>query len=126
MEQMSFKSDPFMKKARWFKALAHPERLRILDALRRDEACVCHLENLLGRPQPYISQQLRVLREAGIVGARRQGANVFYYITDDQALRVLDTVLGPAEESSMSPRTFSCRCPKCQVGDEGVVTAFHV
>ena len=49
------------------KLLAHPERLRILDAVRRGRECVCHLEVLLGKPQPYVSQQLRLLRDAGII-----------------------------------------------------------
>jgi len=35
------------------KVLAHPERLRILDVLRHEPECVCHLEALLGKPQPY-------------------------------------------------------------------------
>ena len=54
------------------KLLAHPERLRILDAVRRDAECVCHLEALLGKPQPYVSQQLRLLRDAGLIEDRKQ------------------------------------------------------
>ena len=59
------------------KLLAHPERLRILDAIRRDSECVCHLEALLGKPQPYVSQQLRLLRDAGVIVDEKQGQNVF-------------------------------------------------
>lgn len=55
------------------KLLAHPERLRILDAVRRDSECVCHLEALLGKPQPYVSQQLRLLRDAGVIIDEKQG-----------------------------------------------------
>ena len=47
------------------KLLSHPVRLQILDALRREARCVCHLETVLQRPQPYISQQLAVLRSEG-------------------------------------------------------------
>ena len=64
------------------KLLAHPERLRILDALRRDAECVCHLETLLGKPQPYVSQQLRILRDAGVIADEKQGQNVFYRLND--------------------------------------------
>lgn len=55
-----------------FSLLAHPARLRILDLLRRGEAGVCHLQAALGVPQPYVSQQLRVLGEAGLVSQRRE------------------------------------------------------
>ena len=58
------------------KLLSYPERLRILDVLRQDTECVCHLEALLDKPQPYVSQQLRVLREAGIIQDEKHGHNV--------------------------------------------------
>jgi len=61
-----------------FHLLSHPARLRILDELRRDEACVCHLQAVLGRPQAYVSQQLRVLREAEVVVDRKDGLLVYY------------------------------------------------
>lgn len=47
--------------------LSLPARLRIVDMLRHREECVCVLQEALGRPQPYVSQQLRVLRKAGII-----------------------------------------------------------
>jgi hypothetical protein len=50
-----------------------PARLRIVDMLRRREECVCALQEALDRPQPYVSQQLRVLCKAGIVEWRRGG-----------------------------------------------------
>ncbi len=56
-----------------YKALAHPTRLAILDLLRDGEHCVCHLEAFLGLRQAYISQQLLILREAGLVQDRRDG-----------------------------------------------------
>ncbi len=97
--------------------LAHPERLRILDAVRRDSECVCHLEALLGKPQPYVSQQLRLLRDAGIIADEKQGQNVFYRLDDDAVRRWLDAVLGPAagEHPAMAQhkRVIACVCPKC-------------
>jgi len=54
----------YQGQAKILRALAHPVRLRILDILARQEACVCHLEAVLKRPQPYVSQQLAALREA--------------------------------------------------------------
>jgi DNA-binding transcriptional ArsR family regulator len=94
-----------------FRALAHPGRLQILDELRRAEACVCHLQTVLRRPQAYISQQLRVLREAGIVTDDKDGLNVYYRLSDPQVERLLKEVLGPAGESRGLP---NCPCPHCQ------------
>jgi len=100
------------------KLLAHPERLRILDVLRRDAECVCHLEALLGKPQPYISQQLRYLRQAGLIMDEKQGQNVFYRLVDAEIVSWLDCVLGPiiGEHPAMTAhkRLISCVCPKCE------------
>lgn len=97
--------------------LAHPERLRILDAVRRDSECVCHLEALLGKPQPYVSQQLRLLRDAGIIADEKQGQNVFYRLDDEAVRGWLDAVLGPAAgehpDMAQHKRVITCVCPKC-------------
>lgn len=99
------------------KLLAHPERLRILDVLRRDAECVCHLEALLGKPQPYVSQQLRFLRQAGLIVDEKEGQNVYYRLVDPEVVRWLDQVLGPAqgEHPAMAAhkRVIACPCPKC-------------
>jgi ArsR family transcriptional regulator len=67
----------FQLQAKLFRVLAHPVRLQILTILAKHEACVCHLEALLGRPQPYVSQQLATLREAGLVQDRREGTLIY-------------------------------------------------
>lgn len=111
------------------KLLAHPERLRILDALRRDAECVCHLEALLGKPQPYVSQQLRILRNAGVIRDEKQGQNVFYRLTDADLPLWLDAILGDIDgqlpEMERHKRVISCICPKCnpQPGDTPVESA---
>jgi DNA-binding transcriptional ArsR family regulator len=100
-----------------FKLLAHPERLRILDVLRREAECVCHLEALLGKPQPYVSQQLRVLREANVIQDEKEGNNVYYRLTDPEVASWLDLVLGPAvgehAEIARHKKVIACPCPKC-------------
>lgn len=93
-----------------FHLLSHPPRLRILDELRRDEACVCHLQAVLGRPQAYVSQQLRLLREADVVTDRKDGLFVFYRLADRQVERLLEEVLGPASERTVPD---DCPCPRC-------------
>lgn len=97
--------------------LAHPERLRILDALRREPECVCHLEALLDKPQPYVSQQLRLLRESGLIDDERRGQNVYYRLADQEVGAWLGLILGPVEgelaELAAHKRAISCECPKC-------------
>jgi DNA-binding transcriptional ArsR family regulator len=77
---------------RRFKALNHPVRLAILDLLRDGERCVYSLEAALGYRQAYISQQLMVLRDAGLVTDRREGWNVYYQTADHQLYKVIDAV----------------------------------
>ena len=111
------KGSPYRQAAKVFHLLSHPVRLRILDELRRGEACVCHLQTVLGRPQAYVSQQLRVLREAGVVTDRKDGLLVYYRVADPQVERLLDEVLGPAGEPTC---VAGCPCPHCQTG-QGVM-----
>jgi len=93
-----------------FQLLAHPGRLSILDELRRGEACVCHLQAILCRPQPYISQQLRVLREAGVIESYKDGLFVYYRLVNPQVERLLTEALGPAGQPTP---TLGCACPRC-------------
>jgi DNA-binding transcriptional ArsR family regulator len=73
-----------------FKALAHPKRLALLEALRDGERCVCELEQALKLRQAYVSQQLTVLREAGLVCYRKDGWNVFYRIGRPEVYTLLE------------------------------------
>ncbi len=97
------------------KALAHPARLRLLNALRSEEECVCHLTALLDRRQAYVSQQLMLLRQAGLIADRRDGLNVYYHIQDRRVLDVLDAIdaLAGARAPSDRPVLKTCTCPKC-------------
>src|SRR5512147_3293520 len=85
--------DTFEESAKLFKVLMHPARLEILDILRDGEHCVCHIEAALGQRQAYISQQLSVLREAGLVQDRRDGWNVHYRVTKPQVFALLDVTV---------------------------------
>ena len=73
--------------------LAHPVRLRIVIELREGEACVSELQAVVDRSQPYVSQQLSVLREAGIVACRREGQFVYYRLIDPFVEQLLDDVV---------------------------------
>lgn len=61
-----------------FRAIADPNRRKMLDAMVAGEQTVGQLTALLGVRQPTVSQHLRVLRLAGLVGERREGRNCFY------------------------------------------------
>jgi DNA-binding transcriptional ArsR family regulator len=93
-----------------FRLLSHPVRLRILDELRRDDACVCHLQAVLDRPQAYVSQQLRVLREAEVVTDHKDGLFVYYRLSDQRVESLLQAILGTAGECTIPA---ACPCPKC-------------
>jgi ArsR family transcriptional regulator len=100
----------YQTKADLFQILSHPVRLQILDELRRREACVCHLQAVTGRPQAYVSQQLRILREAELVVDMKEGQNVFYHLRDEDVRLLLQDALGQASDPS-HPR--GCQCPFC-------------
>lgn len=77
-------------KAEFFKALAHPLRIRILDELRAGELSVHDLGGRLGVEQSHLSQQLAVLRGRHILTARKQGQTVRYSAADPEIFRLLD------------------------------------
>ncbi len=71
-----------------FNAIAEPQRRAILDLLAREERSVNDVVSVLGLAQPSISKHLRVLREVGLVNARRDGRQVWYR-TNAQAIKPL-------------------------------------
>ena len=87
------------------KALGHPNRLLLLCLLVEQERSVGELEALIGLRQANVSQQLAKLRAEGLVGARRDGKSVHYYVADPAAQRVLallyDIYCAPADENEM-------------------------
>lgn len=96
------------------KALAHPARLHILDLLRGGEVCVCHIEAALGKRQAYISQQLMTLREAGLVQSRRDGLQVYYWLTNSRITELLNLMLGTTRQTGIQC-IEGCPCPSCSV-----------
>jgi DNA-binding transcriptional ArsR family regulator len=77
-------------KAEFFKALAHPTRIRILERLRLGDATVGDLQRALDLDQSAVSQQLGVLRREHIVVAQKQGASVRYEVRDETLFVLLD------------------------------------
>jgi DNA-binding transcriptional ArsR family regulator len=83
-------TDLSLFKAEFFKALAHPLRIRIVDELRNGEIGVNDLSARLDAEQSTLSQQLAILRARHIVNARKDGLSVFYSIRDPEIFRLLD------------------------------------
>ncbi len=73
-----------------FKALAHPRRLAMLQLLRERELCVSEIEEALSLRQAYVSQQLSVLRETGLVCYRKDGWNVYYRLAGPEVYSLLE------------------------------------
>ncbi len=74
------------------KALANPQRLRILCQLATGEKTVSQLMESVGMRQAAVSQQLQRLRAENLVTARREGRNVYYRLSDPAALEVFSTL----------------------------------
>ncbi len=77
-------------KAAFFKVLAHPVRIRILELLVHGERSVQELQAALGLEQSVVSQQLAVLRTGNVVVGRKEGATVRYAVRDPQLAELLD------------------------------------
>src|SRR5829696_1130143 len=77
-------------KAAFFKALAHPVRIRILEELVHAERSVQEIQSALGLEQPVVSQQLSVLRANQVVVGRKTGASVRYSLRDRLVGELLD------------------------------------
>jgi DNA-binding transcriptional ArsR family regulator len=91
-------------KAQFFRALAHPTRIRILEVLVRRERTVQELQEELALDQPIVSQQLAVLRHQGIVSAHKEGSSVRYGLRDplvgallEVARRIFNNRLGDSQ-----------------------------
>lgn len=71
------------------KAMAHPIRLKILERLLEDDACVKDLWGCLDLPQAVVSQHLAILRNKGIVKCQREGNTVRYYVRDPKVREII-------------------------------------
>jgi DNA-binding transcriptional ArsR family regulator len=80
------------------RALSAPLRLAVVSELRHGPRCVHELVDLLGVPQPLVSQHLRVLRSARLVHAERQGREIAYSLTDAHVARIVADAVSHAAE----------------------------
>lgn len=78
------------------KALAHPTRLLLLDALTEKDLCVCEMTELVGADQSTVSKHLAILKDTGFVEMNKQGAMNYYSIRCqclDQFFGCIESVL---------------------------------
>jgi ArsR family transcriptional regulator len=106
--------------SRILRAISTTARIRILFAIGTGEACVCHLEAVLGLRQAYISQQLMEMRDAGLLETRRDGRYIFYRLAEPSLQTYLVKIGemfggGSAEMEDLlnSGPLTSCCCPDC-------------
>lgn len=112
----------YHEQARLLRLLAHPMRLEILAIVRGSDECVCHLSAVLKKPQPYVSQQLAVLRKEGLITDHKEGTNVYYRLADSPAAAQAAAILRVIAPETRSPaaggrrRVAGCNCPRCEPG----------
>ncbi len=80
-----------------FKVFGDTTRIRILYVLFESEMCVCDIADSLGMTQSAISHQLRVLKQSKLIGNRRDGKSIIYFLADDH----VRTVIGMGMEHIM-------------------------
>jgi DNA-binding transcriptional ArsR family regulator len=107
----------YQAKAEFFKTLGHPARIRVLELLAEREHAVAELLGKVAIEATSMSQQLAVLRRAGLVVARKEGSTVYYSLTSPRvaellmvARRILTEVLSGqiellADLQASAPRT---------------------
>lgn len=89
-------------------ALADANRLRIFELLRHGERCVCDIETGLHLPQNLVSHHLRVLREAGLIHARRDGRWAYYSVNIDHLAHIHSLVTLLLDPSTINDEPTQC------------------
>ena len=82
-----------LRVAEFFKMLGDPTRTKIICALLESEMCVCDVANVLEMTKSAVSHQLSLLRRANLVGFRRDGKNVFYFLSDGHVRSMIESGL---------------------------------
>jgi len=93
----NFKHDLFSQFARVGKALSHANRLELLEFIAQGERSVDELATVSGLTVANTSQHLQHLRQAGLVTNHKEGLKVYYQLSGDDVITLLDTVRGVAE-----------------------------
>jgi len=73
-----------------FKVFGDTTRIRILYVLYESELCVCAISELIGMTQSATSHQLKVLKDSLLVGSRREGKMIYYFLVDNHVRSIID------------------------------------
>jgi DNA-binding transcriptional ArsR family regulator len=92
------------------KTVAHPMRLQIIDALEKGEKSVTELCQHIGAQQPYMSQQLNLMKSKGILASRRNGNQVFYTIANFSVVKVIQCVRQQASGQENGAKRYTSEC----------------
>lgn len=102
----SIETEQLERAADILKAVAHPVRLQIIDALEGGEKSVSELCRRLGAQQPYTSQQLNFMKNKGILSSRRSGNQVYYAIANLNVVKIIHCV----RQQSVSTMSETAAC----------------
>ena len=91
-------------KSEILEALAHPNRIRILEMLRQGPRCNCEIAPVLGIEQSNLSRHLKILVQSGILHSWKEGLRVNFRVTDDRVFRILD-IAGMVARKDAARRT---------------------
>lgn len=115
------RTKPETKISRLMRTLGQPTRIRILLIIGEGEACVCHLEAILGLRQAYISQHLMALRKEKLLVTRREGRFIYYRLRDPAILELVYSVADLVGVSNSEEflrfqdmKDQACECPQCE------------
>lgn len=98
------KIDRYDQRAKVLKAMAHPSRLAMLEALAGGERCVCELQQLVGSDMSTVSKHLSVMKAAGLIEDRKEGLWVHYRLRCPCVLKFMDCIEAVLEDDNRNTR----------------------
>jgi len=104
-------------KAEFFKTLAHPARIRVLEILRDGDRAVSELIPEVGIESSHLSQQLGIMRRANLVQSRKEGATVVYSVTNPMIFELLDIAKKILTSSLVETRDLLAELESVDGGD---------
>ena len=106
---MDDRDEKYRALAEILKAMAHPSRLRMLDALRDGERCVGDLQELVGSDVSTVSRHLSMMRSAGLLSSRREGNQIFYELRVPCVLKTFACIEAVLREDARAAQKLVAR-----------------
>ena len=106
---MDDRKEKYQARAEILKAMAHPSRLRMLDALKSGELCVGELQELVRSDLSTVSRHLSVMRSAGLLSSRREANQILYALRVPCVLKTFECVEAVLREDARSARRLAAR-----------------